>query len=96
MSKRTREVNEYVIEIEALLQNIRKAAVEVDKFDAEMVDETIGELKKVEAILVDAEMSIGMTLQHKDACPGCGNLPGDGIDEDCNDPDGCGHWKSYR
>ena len=28
-----------------------------------------------------------------DACPGCGNRPGDGVNPVCHDPNGCGHWK---
>lgn len=29
-------------------------------------------------------------------CPGCGCLPGDGITESCDHPDGCGYSKSVR
>lgn len=28
-----------------------------------------------------------------EACPGCGCLPGDGITETCDHPDGCGYFK---
>ena len=31
-----------------------------------------------------------------DACQGCGNEPGDGIDEYCNEPLGCGYYKQWR
>lgn len=30
-----------------------------------------------------------------EACPGCDCMPGDGITESCNHPDGCGYWKSF-
>lgn len=30
------------------------------------------------------------------ACPGCGCMPGEGITESCNHPDGCGYGKSAR
>lgn len=30
------------------------------------------------------------------ACPGCGSRPGDGITPGCNDPGGCGYWKSQE
>ena len=30
---------------------------------------------------------------HADACPGCGNRPGDGITEDCYDEDGCNYHR---
>lgn len=29
-----------------------------------------------------------------EACPGCGCMPGDGVTESCNHPDGCGWSKS--
>lgn len=28
-----------------------------------------------------------------DKCPGCGNGPGDGLNPNCNDPEGCGYWR---
>jgi hypothetical protein len=31
-----------------------------------------------------------------DACPGCGNVPGDGLSQDCWHPHGCGFWKENR
>ena len=29
-----------------------------------------------------------------EACPGCRRRPGDGVNEKCNHPEGCGYWKS--
>lgn len=29
-----------------------------------------------------------------EACPGCGRTPGEGYDENCEHPDGCGFFKS--
>lgn len=29
-----------------------------------------------------------------EACPGCGWVPGDGINPDCNHPEGCGFWRA--
>lgn len=28
-----------------------------------------------------------------EACQGCGSLPGEGFGDDCEDEDGCGHWR---
>jgi len=33
------------------------------------------------------------TVQALDACPGCGCVPGDGVTEGCDHPDGCGYYK---
>lgn len=30
-----------------------------------------------------------------DACPGCGNEPGDGLNPECQHPDGCGYWRRF-
>lgn len=27
-------------------------------------------------------------------CPGCGSMPGQGINDSCNHPEGCGYWKA--
>lgn len=32
----------------------------------------------------------------EDACPGCGARPGDGVNPDCDDPMGCGYYKSLE
>lgn len=31
--------------------------------------------------------------ENPEACPSCGSLPGDGVKDSCNDPNGCGYWK---
>jgi len=31
-----------------------------------------------------------------DACPGCGFKPGDGANEECDDPEGCGFYKEQE
>lgn len=30
-----------------------------------------------------------------EACPGCGCLPGDGLTEGCNHPEGCGFFRQF-
>lgn len=38
----------------------------------------------------------GVTDEGDDeSCPGCGRMPGDGVGDECDDPMGCGHWKSW-
>lgn len=39
---------------------------------------------------------VGATVyvQDIDACPGCGCRPGDGLTDGCEDPDGCGYFRS--
>ena len=33
-------------------------------------------------------------IEHSiERCPGCGCMPGDGINPDCDHPEGCGYWK---
>lgn len=54
----------------------------------------------VSSLLVDLEQSIRIVLDGRaaeepnpEACPGCGCLPGDGVSESCDDPNGCGFFR---
>jgi len=38
----------------------------------------------------DAANYLEEETSNPEACPGCGSMPGDGITEGCNDPNGCG------
>lgn len=46
--------------------------------------------------IYQAIMAADEEPRHPEACPGCGNLPGQGINPDCDDPDGCGHWRAQQ
>lgn len=46
--------------------------------------------------LIDNESIDGLCedCHGEEACPGCGYLPGQGINPECNDEGGCGFWRS--
>lgn len=56
-------------------------------------------LKKNDSDLIfEAYMNGDETKKPTDnqACPGCGCMPGDGITQDCNDPNGCGYNRNLE
>lgn len=57
------------------------------------VQESFG-LPKDEATLIFEAMY--KENHENEACPGCGCMPGDGVTETCNDPNGCGFWKQME
>jgi hypothetical protein len=77
--------------------------LEIDAEDDEMVNWACPDLlkRKIEenGILVFCHDTADYTIDHIEErgpydedlmCPGCGCLPGDGITNGCDDPDGCG------
>lgn len=36
----------------------------------------------------------GVTFTNPEACPGCGRMPGEGVNPACDDAGGCGFWKA--
>lgn len=57
----------------------------------EFFNDNPGAIEAVQQFIAENAEAYG--LDDNEACPGCGCLPGDGISDDCEDEDGCGHWK---
>lgn len=49
-----------------------------------------------ETDVTDDVLTAGLCILQPERCPGCGCRPGDGVNEDCMHPDGCGHWYEVR
>lgn len=81
---------------------IRKQRRE-DKATEKLVLEKFGTTPAIEAMLGTGKtttivQAAQQAAEHDcdEACPGCDRVPGQGVDPSCNDPIGCGYWKSLE
>lgn len=79
-ARQLREILFYLKDQDMTVQELRDALFQVEDQDQEFP--------------VDYALPGKLNLLQSKCCPGCGIEEGEGINPDCDDPNGCGYWKA--